>query len=77
VDDYLMVCLYCAENMPELNEAQRKVFGEQVCCGEAMVRVKTSNLHSVIKSLDKLKTCFERELLKGFGCEQYAGFKEK
>jgi hypothetical protein len=76
MDGYTRICLYCAETMGELTEAQRKVFGDQMCCGEEMVRVKITNIHAIIKSLDKLKVSFERELLKGFGCEQYAGFKE-
>jgi hypothetical protein len=76
MEDYLRICLYCAETMNELTESQRKVFGEQVCCNEVMVLVNVSNLHAILKSLDKLKTTFERELLKGFDCQKYVGFKE-
>lgn len=72
MNEYLRICLYCAQNMNDPTEAQIKVFGIPRCCNdEEMVRIKTSNIHSIIKSLDKLKIIFEKELLRGTGCEQF------
>jgi hypothetical protein len=71
MNDTLSICPYCGETMNTLTEAQVKIFGSQNCCDEPMLRIKTKNLHAVIKSLDKLRVAFEKELVKDFGCDQY------
>lgn len=73
MNDYLLCCMLCGATMNDLTPAQIKVFGKPKCCSEAMVRVPTKNLHAVIKALDQLKVNLEKELIRGFGCEQYLG----
>ena len=73
MNDPFNVCLYCGSTQEPLTEAQERIFGKSECCGELMHQVDRNRIHELLKGLDALKTTFERELVKGFGCEQYLG----
>lgn len=69
--DKRRMCLACGELMNDPTPEQIKKFGSPECCGMEMVSVNVSNLHAILKGLDKLKIALEKELIKGFGCDQY------
>lgn len=73
--DDIVVCFYCGEVMNAPTKEQIKMFGKPKCCSELMLKIKASNVNRIIKSIDKLKINLEKELLKGFGCDQYLDMK--
>lgn len=71
MEDVRRICLACGEIMNDPTDDQIKRFGRPECCGMEMVAVNISNIHAILKGIDKLKTALEKELIKGFGVEQY------
>jgi hypothetical protein len=69
--DFIRVCLLCGETMNDPTKEQIKMFGKPKCCDTEMVKLPMKNIHAVIKAMAVLKTNLEKELVKGFGCEQY------
>jgi len=71
VIDPILCCFYCGEILPNLTEKQIKTFGKPECCGEFMMPIDRNKIHCILKAFNKIKINLEKELVSGFGCEQY------
>jgi hypothetical protein len=63
--DKILICLYCGEVMEALTKEQMKIFGKPSCCGYDMVAMEREKIHTVVRSIDKLKKNLENQILKG------------
>lgn len=63
--DGIVVCFYCGDVMEAPTKEQIKIFGKPSCCGYDMVLMEREKIHTVVRTLDKLKKNLEDQILKG------------
>jgi hypothetical protein len=63
--DPIAICIYCSDIMEAPTKEQIKIFGKPSCCGYDMLYIEREKIHTIVRSLDKLKKNLEDQILKG------------
>lgn len=63
--DGIVICFYCGDVMDAPTKEQTKIFGKPSCCGYDMVLMEREKIHTVVRTIDKLKKNLEEQILKG------------
>ena len=63
--DGVMICIYCGDVMEALTKEQIKIFGKLICCDFDMLKIDGNKIHSIVNSMNALKSNLEKEILKG------------
>jgi len=63
--DPIVICIYCGDVMEAPNERQREIFGIPTCCEFEMLSIEREKMHTIVRSIDNLRTNLEAEILKG------------
>lgn len=64
IDEPFNICIYCGEVMEGLTPEQKKIFGKPTCCNYEMLVIDKSKIHTIVRSIEVLKSNLEKEILK-------------